>query len=46
MGFTSADISNFERGFVSAWAKGAKSGDEFFGYNGETFKVKGGRAVN
>lgn len=45
-GFTTTDISNFERGFVSAWAKGAKNGDEFFGYNGKTYKVKGGRAVN
>lgn len=45
-GFTTGDISNLERGFVSAWAKGAKSGDEFFGYNGKSFNVKGGRAVN
>lgn len=45
-GFTTTDLSSFDREYVSAWAKGAKNGDEFFGYNGKTFKVKGGRAVN
>lgn len=45
-GFSSGEISSFNRDFVSAWAKGAKNGDEFFGYNGKTYKVKGGKAVN
>ena len=45
-GYTTADISSFGREFVSAWAKGAKNGDEFFGFEGKTYKVNGGKAVN
>ena len=45
-GYTTADISSFGRDFVSAWAKGAKNGDEFSGFEGKTYKVNGGKAVN
>lgn len=45
-GYTKYDVSSLGRDFVSAWAKGAKNGDEFFGYEGKTYRVQGGKAVN
>lgn len=42
---TPEQLSNFEAGFLRAWAKAARKGDTSFMYQQKSFFTKGGRAV-
>jgi hypothetical protein len=44
-GLTTGDISSFGDDFLKAWAKAGKKGDEFFPFEGKTYRVNGGKAV-
>lgn len=38
-------LLSYDSGYVKAWAKAIKAGNNTFSYNGKTFHTKGGKAV-